>query len=50
MRIFNKDVQDFMISVVQQNLKYREEEKVIRKDFFQLMVQIRNSNNMIDGK
>lgn len=46
MRIFDKDVEDFMISVVKQNLKYREEEKVIRKDFFQLLVQIRNSNSV----
>lgn len=44
-RSVNKEVENFMMSLVKDNLKYREENSVIRKDFFQLLVQLRN-----DGK
>lgn len=36
----DQDVEDFIFSVVKQNLKLREENKVVRKDFFQLLVQV----------
>lgn len=42
-RSIDKDVEDFMVSVVSQTLKYREESNTVRKDFFQLLVQLRNT-------
>lgn len=45
-RAFDKDVYDFMSSVVRQNLEYREQNNVIRKDFFQLLVQLRNTGTV----
>lgn len=50
-RSIDKDVEDFMISLVKENLKFREEHKIIRKDFFQLLVQLRNSGEVgLDGQ
>lgn len=40
MRLIDKDVEDFMINVVEQTLELREKNKVVRKDFFQLLVQL----------
>lgn len=45
-RVTNQDVEDFMMAVVDQTLKYRENSKVVRKDFFQLLVQLRNTGNV----
>lgn len=45
-RSINRDVENFMISLVKQNLKYRETNNVIRKDFFQLLVQLRNDGQV----
>lgn len=45
-RATDKSVQDFMTSVVKQNLEYREKNNVIRKDFFQLLVQLRNTGSI----
>lgn len=39
-------VEEFILSVVKQNLHYRESNNVIRKDFFQLLVQLRNNGNV----
>lgn len=36
----------FIRSVVQENLEYREKNNVARKDFFQLLIQLRNSGNV----
>lgn len=46
-RAFDRDVYDFMTSVVRQNLEYREQQNVIRKDFFQLLVQLRNTGTVL---
>lgn len=46
MRLFDKEMCEFMIAMVEQNLKHREEQKIVRKDFFQLLVQIRNGGNV----
>lgn len=43
MRTIDKEVEDFVMSIVKQNLEYREQNGVVRKDFFQLLVQLRNS-------
>lgn len=34
-------VEKFLVSLVKQNLEYREKNNVIRKDFFQLLIQLR---------
>lgn len=49
-RLFDKEMADFMITMVEQNLKHREEQQVVRKDFFQLLVQIRNGGVERDGE
>lgn len=48
-RFTDKDVGDFMIDTVKQNLEYREKNGVQRKDLFQLLVQLRNTGK-IDEK
>lgn len=41
-RFVDKDVSDFMVDTVRQTLEYREKNHVVRKDYFQLLMQIRN--------
>lgn len=38
-----QDVEDFILTMVKQSLEYREKNNVTRKDFLQLMVQLRNT-------
>lgn len=40
------EVENFMKKLVKQNLEYREENNVIRKDFFQLLIQLRNGGSV----
>lgn len=47
-RFVDKDIGDFMIDVVRQNAEYREKNDVIRKDFFQLLMQLRNTGKVND--
>lgn len=42
----NPGIENFIISVVKQNLEYREKNNVHRKDFFQLLIQLRNTGNV----
>jgi len=42
-RFTDVDIGEFMIDTVPQNLEYREKNNVTRKDFLQLMVQLRNT-------
>lgn len=42
LKIIAPDIEHFMLSLVKQNLEYREQNNISRKDFFQLMVQLRN--------
>lgn len=46
LRLIDQGIEDFMISTVKQNLHLRETDNVVRKDFFQLLVQLRNSGNI----
>lgn len=46
MRLIDKDVEDFMTNVVEQTLELREKDEIVRKDFFQLLVQLRNSGTV----
>lgn len=41
-----QDVEDFIISMVKGTLDYRETNNVVRKDFFQLMIQLRNTGSV----
>lgn len=47
-RFADKDVGEFMKHTVQQNLEYREKHHISRKDFFQLLVQVRNTGSVLD--
>lgn len=39
-----------MVSIVKQNMEYREQHRTVRKDFFQLLVQLRNTGTVsMDG-
>lgn len=41
-----REVENFMKTLVEQNLEYREKNNVIRKDFFQLLIQLRNGGSV----
>lgn len=43
MRLIDQDIEDFMTHIVEQTLELREKNNIVRKDFFQLLVQLRNS-------
>lgn len=44
-------VENFIKSIVKQNLEHREKHKVVRKDFFQLLIQLRNTGTVqLDDK
>lgn len=45
-RVVDRDVEDFMTAMVEQTMEYREKNNVVRKDFFQLLVQLRNTGNV----
>lgn len=45
-RFDDLSVEQFILSVVKQNLEYRERNNVSRKDFFQLLIQLRNSGTV----
>lgn len=42
-KIVNSSVERFLTSVVKQNLEFREKNNVIRKYFFQMLIQLRNT-------
>lgn len=45
-KVVDESVEKFMFSVVKQNLDYREKNNVSRNDFFQLLIQLRNSGKV----
>ncbi|XP_037041127.1 probable cytochrome P450 6d5 [Bradysia coprophila] len=45
-RFADKEVGDFLIETVRQNLEYREKNNVTRRDLFQLLMQIRNEGQV----
>lgn len=45
-KVVDESVEKFILSVVKQNLDYREKNNVTRKDFFQLLIQIRNTGSV----
>lgn len=44
--VVDRDVQEFLINLTEQNLELRENQNIVRKDFFQLLVQLRNNGNV----
>lgn len=42
----DRSVEKFIISVVKENLEYRESNNISRKDFFQLLIQLRNTGTV----
>lgn len=47
-KIMNPEVEEFIIDVVKKNIEYRETNNVIRKDFFHLLLQLKNRNDIFD--
>ncbi|XP_031625354.1 probable cytochrome P450 6d5 [Contarinia nasturtii] len=45
-KTFHSSIERFIVSIVKQNLDYREQNHVIRKDFFQLLIQLRNTGTV----
>lgn len=45
-RFADKEVGDFMRETFRQNLEYREKNNVMRKDFFQLLIQLQNTGKI----
>lgn len=43
------DVEHFMRETIRQNLEYREQNNIVRKDFFQILVQLRNTGMVQAG-
>lgn len=47
----SQDIEDFMFSIVKQTIDHREKNNIQRKDFMQLMIQLRNSGTVkLDGE
>lgn len=46
LKLIDESVEKFIKTVVKQNLEYREENNVSRKDFFQLLIQLRNNGTV----
>lgn len=44
--IIDRDVEQFLIALTEKTLELREKNNIVRKDFFQLLVQLRNSGNV----
>lgn len=49
LRFVDKEIGDFMIETVRQNIEYREKNNIIRKDIFQLLMQLRNTGQVHEG-
>lgn len=49
LRLSDKGVEDFMTTVTKQTLEYRERNQIIRKDFFQLLMQLRDSGSIAEN-
>lgn len=45
-KICNSNVEKWIKSIVKENLEHREKNNVVRKDFFQLLIQLRNTGTV----
>lgn len=48
-KFFGAEVENFLTSMVKRNLEFREKNNIVRKDFFQLLIQLRNGGVNLDG-
>lgn len=46
--VIDRDVEEFFINLTEQTLEMREKNHIVRKDFFQLLVQLRNGGKVQD--
>lgn len=46
LRFMDREVENFFFNMVRETLELREKNNIVRKDFFQLLVQLRNSGNV----
>lgn len=46
MKVAEASVEEFLRSVTKESLEYREKHNVTRKDFFQLLIQLRNTGSV----
>ncbi|CAH0549080.1 unnamed protein product [Brassicogethes aeneus] len=49
LRQLSKDVSDFFSKVVKDNIDYREENNIVRKDFFQILMEMKSKNDESEG-
>lgn len=49
LRFVDKEIGDFMIETVRQNMDYREKNNISQKDIFQLLMQLRNTGQVQEG-
>lgn len=42
----SKDVKEFMIGIVRKTIEHRESNKIVRKDFMQCLIQLRNTGKI----
>nr|WDY85977.1 cytochrome P450 6HY3 [Pagiophloeus tsushimanus] len=47
---FGSDVESYFTQIVKETINYRESNNVQRKDFIQLMIQLKNQGTVIDGE
>ncbi|XP_055296698.1 uncharacterized protein LOC129565633 [Sitodiplosis mosellana] len=45
-KTLSTDIQNFFTSLVKKNLELREQNNIVRKDFFQLLIQLRNTGTV----
>lgn len=50
LRFDDLSIENFIMSVVKDNLEFREKNHVVRKDFFQLLIQLRNGGVQLDDE
>lgn len=46
LKISDRDVEEFFLNLTKQTLEMREKNNIVRKDFFQLLVQLRNTGTV----
>ncbi|KAL3280180.1 hypothetical protein HHI36_017680 [Cryptolaemus montrouzieri] len=50
MKSLSDDVTNFFMNVVKENVAYREENNIFRKDFMHLLIQLKNKGKLVDDE